>query len=46
MVPYLDVVTVNAPLHSETRGLFNDEPAKRFGTIDSARSSSKTTDDG
>jgi formate dehydrogenase len=25
MVPHLDVVTVNAPLHPETRGLFNDE---------------------
>jgi formate dehydrogenase len=25
MVPYLDVVTINAPLHPETRGLFNDE---------------------
>jgi formate dehydrogenase len=25
MVPQLDVVTVNAPLHPETRGLFNDE---------------------
>jgi formate dehydrogenase len=24
MVPHLDVVTVNAPLHPETRGLFND----------------------
>ncbi|OBG26464.1 NAD-dependent formate dehydrogenase [Mycobacterium sp. 852002-51057_SCH5723018] len=25
MVPHLDVVTINAPLHPETRGLFNDE---------------------
>ncbi|MDT5067621.1 MAG: formate dehydrogenase, partial [Mycobacterium sp.] len=25
MVPDLDVVTINAPLHPETRGLFNDE---------------------
>jgi formate dehydrogenase len=25
MVPELDVVTINAPLHPETRGLFNDE---------------------
>ena len=25
MVPKLDVVTINAPLHPETRGLFNDE---------------------
>jgi formate dehydrogenase len=25
MVPHLDVVTVNAPLHPETRGLFDDE---------------------
>jgi formate dehydrogenase len=25
MVPQLDVVTINAPLHPETRGLFNDE---------------------
>jgi formate dehydrogenase len=25
MVPHLDVVTINAPLHHETRGLFNDE---------------------
>ena len=25
MVPHLDVATINAPLHSETRGLFNDE---------------------
>jgi formate dehydrogenase len=25
MVPHLDVVTVNAPLHPETRGMFNDE---------------------
>lgn len=25
MVPHMDVVTVNAPLHPETRGLFNDE---------------------
>ena len=25
MVPALDVVTINAPLHPETRGLFNDE---------------------
>jgi len=25
MVPHLDVVTINAPLHRETRGLFNDE---------------------
>jgi formate dehydrogenase len=25
MVPHLDVVTVNAPLHPETRDLFNDE---------------------
>lgn len=24
MVPHLDVVTINAPLHPETRGLFND----------------------
>jgi formate dehydrogenase len=25
MVPHLDVVTINAPLHPETRGLFDDE---------------------
>jgi formate dehydrogenase len=25
MVPHLDVVTINAPLHPETRGLFNDD---------------------
>jgi len=25
MVPHCDVVTINAPLHRETRGLFNDE---------------------
>ncbi|MDT5076379.1 MAG: formate dehydrogenase [Mycobacterium sp.] len=25
MVPHLDVVTINAPLHPETRGLFNDQ---------------------
>ena len=25
MVPHCDVVTINAPLHAETRGLFNDE---------------------
>ncbi|PLV49720.1 formate dehydrogenase [Mycobacterium tuberculosis variant microti OV254] len=25
MVPHLDVVTINAPLHPETRGLFNEE---------------------
>ena len=25
MVPHLDVVTVNAPLHRETRGLFNND---------------------
>jgi formate dehydrogenase len=25
MVPHLDVVTVNAPLHPETKGLFNDD---------------------
>lgn len=25
MVAHLDVVTINAPLHSETRGLFNDQ---------------------
>jgi formate dehydrogenase len=25
MVPHLDVVTINAPLHPETRGMFNDE---------------------
>jgi formate dehydrogenase len=25
MVPHLDVVTINAPLHPETRGLFSDE---------------------
>ncbi len=25
MVPHLDVATINAPLHPETRGLFNDE---------------------
>lgn len=25
MVPHLDVVTINAPLHRETQGLFNDE---------------------
>lgn len=25
MVPHLDVVTINAPLHPETRGLYNDE---------------------
>jgi formate dehydrogenase len=25
MVPHLDVVTINAPLHAETRGLFDDE---------------------
>ena len=25
MVPHLDVVTVNAPLHPQTRGLFDDE---------------------
>ena len=25
MLPQLDVVTINAPLHPETRGLFNDE---------------------
>jgi formate dehydrogenase len=25
MVPHLDVVTINAPLHPETRNLFNDE---------------------
>src|ERR1700761_2819241 len=25
MVPHLDVVTINAPLHPQTRGLFNDE---------------------
>jgi formate dehydrogenase len=25
MVPHCDVVTVNAPLHPETQGLFNDE---------------------
>jgi len=25
MVPYCDVVTINAPLHPETQGLFNDD---------------------
>ena len=25
MLPHLDVVTINAPLHPETRGLFDDE---------------------
>jgi phosphoglycerate dehydrogenase-like enzyme len=25
MVPHCDMVTINAPLHPETRGLFNDE---------------------
>lgn len=25
MVPHLDVVTINAPLHPEIRGLFNDD---------------------
>jgi formate dehydrogenase len=25
MVPHCDVVTINAPLHPETEGLFNDE---------------------
>lgn len=25
MVPHLDVVTINAPLHPETRGLFDDD---------------------
>ena len=25
MVPHCDVVTINAPLHHETRGMFNDE---------------------
>jgi formate dehydrogenase len=25
MVPHCDVVTINAPLHPETRGMFNDE---------------------
>ena len=25
MLPHLDVATINAPLHPETRGLFNDE---------------------
>ncbi|BBY21485.1 hypothetical protein MSTO_16900 [Mycobacterium stomatepiae] len=25
MVPHLDVVTINAPLHPETRGLFDDK---------------------
>jgi formate dehydrogenase len=25
MVPHLDVVTINAPLHPETRGLFDDQ---------------------
>ncbi|MEV6415613.1 NAD-dependent formate dehydrogenase [Kribbella sp. NPDC051718] len=30
MVPYCDVVTVNAPLHPETEGLFND---KLIGTM-------------
>jgi formate dehydrogenase len=30
MVPHLDVVTINAPLHPETRGLFNDELLSRM----------------
>ncbi len=41
MVPHCDVVTINAPLHPETEGLFNDEliATMRRGTylIDTAR---------
>ena len=28
MAPHCDVVTVNAPLHPETHGLFNDDTAR------------------
>ncbi len=30
MVPHCDVVTVNAPLHPETRGMFNDDLIARM----------------
>ncbi len=46
MVPHCDVVTVNAPLHPETRGMLNDEllGSMRRGAylINTARASSPT----